>query len=136
MGTERHNNPPVLVIPEEEKPKPRKYFNVPLVIDGERFDSQAEAARWLTLLERQNRGQISGLRRQPRYELQASFRDKTGRMMRAITYVGDFEYSEESEQLVVEDVKGGEATQTQVWRVKAKLFRYRYPGIELRVVEA
>ncbi|MFA6315714.1 MAG: DUF1064 domain-containing protein [Candidatus Paceibacterota bacterium] len=126
--------PPVLSIPAQ--PASRKYHNQPLVIAGERFDSQVEAARYLVLLERQNRGQISGLRPQPRYELQAAFRDNQGRMTRAITYVADFEYSDQGGQLVAEDVKGGEATQTQVWRIKAKMFKHRYPGIELRVVEA
>jgi hypothetical protein len=120
----------VLTLPEQ--PKSRKYHNQPLVVDGQHFDSRAEAARYLVLLERQQRGQISGLRTQPRYELQAAFRDAQGRMTRAIVYVADFEYREKGGQLVAEDVKGME---TQVWRIKAKMFKNRYPEIELRVVE-
>jgi hypothetical protein len=132
MMTSQDARPPVLVIPAQ--PKRRKFGNVPVTIGDFHFDSKAEAARYLVLLERQQRGQISGLRCQPRYELQPAFRDAQGRMMRAIVYVADFEYSEGG-QLVAVDVKGGMATQTAAFRVKAKMFRYRYPGIELRVVE-
>lgn len=35
---------------------------------------------------------------------------------------------------VVEDVKSP-ATQTQVFKLKHKLFEYRYPDLELRIIE-
>jgi hypothetical protein len=43
--------------------------------------------------------------------------------------VADFRYHENG-RLVVEDTKGME---TAVFKIKAKLFRYRYPTIELRI---
>lgn len=36
---------------------------------------------------------------------------------------------------VVEDVNGGSATQTAIWKLKRKMFVCRYPEIDFRVVE-
>jgi hypothetical protein len=59
---------------------------------------------------------------------------------RPIYYVADFDFIEVmTDKRVVVDVKGGKAgkgTETAVFRLKAKLFRFKYPGIELRIVEA
>lgn len=100
--------------------KTPKYGNRRTVVDGITFDSAAEARRYgeLRLLERA--GQVSGLRLQPEYLLPAG-----------VKYRGDFEYTEAG-RLVCEDVKGVE---TQAFRIKAKLFRERYPHIELRVTK-
>lgn len=102
--------------------------NIPTVVDGIRFDSKAEAKRYgeLKLLERA--GAIKDLRVHPTYKLAAR-----------ITYEGDFEYQVAvpdgfaSLHTICEDVKGVE---TQVFKVKAKLFREKYPDIELRIVKA
>lgn len=130
----KDKRPPVL--PEEAKgPKRSKYGNKRVTLYGEEFDSQAEMRRYLELLQRQNRGEISGVRAHPTFELQPAFRDKQGGRHYGITYTPDFEYFEQG-QWIVEDVKGGKGTQTEVWRVKAKLFRAKYPEIELRIVES
>jgi hypothetical protein len=92
-------------------PPRRKYRNVPTIVDGIRFDSKAEAARWQELKIMQVGGLISGLHRQVRYDLFAG-----------IKYVSDFEYERDG-RLVTEDVKG---IQTPVFKLKAKLFRERY----------
>ena len=109
-----------------EEAKAGKYGNVPTVVDGIRFDSKAEANRYseLRLLERA--GTISDLECQPRYVL--------GTGKRPPVYVADFRYHEGG-RLIIEDVKGGKATQTAVFKLKAKLFRERYPAIELRIIE-
>jgi hypothetical protein len=101
--------------------------------DGYTFDSQAEAYRYGELVMRVRAGEIVGLKVHPRFELQPAFR-RNGRNVRAITYTADFSYTEDG-RCVVEDVKGGVATQTQLFRVKAKMFWYRYPDIEFRVIE-
>ena len=41
-----------------------KYHNIKTVINGERFDSKKEAARWQELLLLQRAGKISRLNRQ------------------------------------------------------------------------
>jgi len=108
-----------------------KYNARRVVVDGHRFDSAAEARRYgeLRLLERA--GKISGLRLQPRFELQPSFvAFQDGKRRRAIVYVGDFAY-EENNTPVVEDVKG---VVTPEFRLKQKMFLYRFPGIKLRVI--
>jgi len=109
-----------------------KYHARACVVDGLRFDSQAEAARYAELQLLVSGGQIRDLVIQPRYQLQPAFRDRDGRKVAAIVYVGDFSYLEVSSGLqVCEDVKGVE---TALFKLKAKLLRFLYPQIELRVL--
>ncbi len=111
-----------------------KYGNKKTVIDGIKFDSKAEARRYgeLKILERV--GEITDLRLQPKYELQPKFK-RGKKTILPITYIADFEYLEvKGGKVVAEDVKGGTATQTPVFRVKAKMFQFKYPDIELRIV--
>jgi hypothetical protein len=110
-----------------------KYGNVPTTIDGRTFASKAEANRYAELKLLERAGEIAGLVCQPRYELQPAFVTRRGERVRAIWYVGDFEYTDNG-QLCVEDVKGGKATQTAVFQLKRKLFLYLYPNVELRVL--
>jgi hypothetical protein len=113
-----------------------KYGNRRIVIDGEKFDSLAEARRWNELLLLQRAGKISGLLRQVPYELVPAIprvRNKPGQ--RAVTYVADFVYIDGPDcvgPLVVEDVKG---VRTEVYRLKAKLMRSVH-GIEITEVSA
>lgn len=108
---------------DPRREKVSKYRNVRTQIDGRRFDSKAEANRYSELCLLQRAGVISDLECQPRYVV--------GTGKRPPVYVGDFAYIE-SGRLIVEDVKG---VQTPVFRLKAKLFRERYPDIELRIIE-
>jgi hypothetical protein len=109
-----------------------KYSNTHVQSGGYAFDSKAEERRYhlLRLLERD--GTIHDLRVHPVYELQPAFVTPGGRKVAAISYEGDFAYIE-GDQPVVEDVKGVE---TDVFKIKAKLFRFRYPTIELRILPA
>lgn len=109
-----------------------KYRNLLVFIDGVRFASKSEAARYQELRLLEKAGEIRDLELQPRYELQPPFTDRDGKRWRAIYYVSDFEYWE-GEQGVAEEVKGFE---TAVWRMKRKMMIYRHPEIELRVVRA
>lgn len=108
-----------------------KYNASPTTRAGRKFDSKLEANRWqdLELLERA--GQISDLEFKPVYELQPAFRDRDGKKWKAITYVADASYVE-AEQEIVEDVKGVE---TAVFKIKRKMFLYRYPELVLRIVK-
>lgn len=99
---------------------------------GVTFDSRAERARWNELLLLQMGNAIQYLRVHPRYTVWTAIAPDGKR--EKIDYVPDFEYQEDG-RLIVEDVKGGRATQTAVFRMKAKMFRCSFPDIELRIVE-
>ena len=78
-------------------------------------------------------GAIADLRVHPAYELQEAFRDRAGRRVAAIRYAADFSYVETGTTVtVVEDVKGA---RTAVYLLKAKLFRFKYPQIDYRVLK-
>ena len=108
-----------------------KYGNRKTTIDGITFDSAAEARRYLVLKQRHADGDITNLVLQPRYELQPRFK-RGKRVLRPIVYIADFQY-EENGAVIAEDVKG---VRTAVFDLKAKLFLYRYPDIDLRLVRA
>lgn len=111
---------------------PTKYANVSTWVGEERFDSKAEARRWQQLRILEQQGHISNLIRQPRYQLEPKA-VIGGVKYRSVTYVADFEYLENGRRCA-EDVKGGAATQTALFQLKARLFRARYPDHELRIV--
>lgn len=110
-----------------------KYGNRHTVIDDIHFDSQREAWEYLHLKSRLEAGEISDLRLQPKYQLLPTF-THMGERVRATTYTPDFDFIEAGRRVVLE-VKGGKATQTEAYRLRAKLFKFTYPDIELRVTE-
>ena len=111
-----------------------KYHARKVVADGLTFASQAEYYDYLKLRDREEHGEISGLRLQPRYLLQAAFVYR-GQKVAKIEYVADFEFLEDG-VTVAWDTKGGTATMTPVFRLKLKLAQARYPQIEFRVVSS
>jgi hypothetical protein len=115
--------------PGEGEAKRSKFGNVRCTVDGIPFDSQAEARRYGELCLLQQAGEISELRPSPAQPKKERFTLAGG-----ITYTPDFTYVERGHR-VAEDVKGGRATATAHFRDKAKLFRERYPAIELRIIE-
>ena len=112
-----------------------KYGARKVEIDGIKFDSQAESRRYLVLKDMQERGEIQDLSVHPKYDLQAPFVTRRGKKVRGITYTADFLYTM-GRKVIVEDVKGGRATQTAAFRIKAKLFQKQYPWLEFEVVES
>lgn len=108
-----------------------KYHNKKTEIDGIVFDSAGEARRYQELKLQVQCGAIENLELQPKYELQPSF--KRGKStIRAIKYIADFRYIENG-RIIVEDYKGAEPA---VWKLKEKMFKFRYPELELRVVKS
>jgi hypothetical protein len=105
-----------------------KYHAIPTVVDGIQFASHKEAKRFVKLKSLEKAGVISDLILQPVYVLQETFKYQ-GETVRAIKYVADFAYRENG-KIVVEDTKGVE---TQVFKLKRKLFWRKYPDLELRV---
>lgn len=104
-----------------------KYNSRPTIIDGIRFDSKAEAARYVELRLLERAGQLTGLELHPSYLLQSKYTTRAGENVRAITYVADFRYTETATgRMIVEDVKG---KATDVYKIKKKILLWRYPGI-------
>ena len=106
-----------------------KYKNKKTQVDMYVFDSVLEAKRYkqLALLERA--GEIKNLKLQVPFLLQESFR-KNGKTYRKIEYIADFVY-EEKGQTIVEDTKG---IKTDVFKIKQKLFEYKYPNLSLKII--
>ena len=85
----------------------------------------------MVLKSRHDDGEITMLEVHPKFELQPSFKYK-GKTIRAITYSADFEYMDNDYNHTVEDVKGVE---TEVFRIKRKLFLRQNPHIIFRIVK-
>lgn len=93
--------------------------------NGIPFDSKRERDRYIFLRERQNRGEISDLELQTRFELVPK-QSWNGKAVRNIVYIADFVYTENG-KTVVEDAKGyrgGQAYNT--FKIKKKLMLERY----------
>ena len=109
----------------------QKYNNRKVTIDGHTFASTLEANRYCQLKLLQRAGEISDLQLQVPFTLQESFK-KNGKTYKAIKYVADFVYTEKG-KTIVEDTKSV-ATETQVFKIKQKLFEKRYADLELKII--
>lgn len=107
-----------------------KYKNKKVQIDMYVFDSIAESRRYKELALLEKAGEIENLQLQPKFLLQESFK-KNGKTYRKIDYIADFMY-EEKGKVIVEDVKGME---TKEFKIKRKLFEYKYPDLELKLIK-
>lgn len=101
---------------------PRKYRNVPTMVDGIKFASKREATRYAHLKLLELAGAIQNLKLQPRYPM-------TVNGLHVCTYVGDFEFIENG-RTITEDAKG---VKTAEFVLKAKLFHALY-GREVQLV--
>lgn len=95
-------------------------------VDGITFDSLAEANRWKTLRLAEIAGRISRLARQARYKIIVNG-------VHVADYYADFEYLNETGQLVTEDQKSAHTRKDPVYRLKKKLVEAIY-GIQVREV--
>lgn len=112
-----------------------KFHAKKVKIQGETFDSMAEAKRWRDLQWLQRGGVIHNLQRQVVYQLlPAQYNDRHKMVERAVTYVADFVYYDERGELVVEDVKGyKKGPAYALFVIKRKLMLYFY-GIKVQEV--
>ena len=110
-------------------------------VGNEVFHSKKELHRYEELLLLERAGQIHNLQREVKYLLIPSQREiiwKNGKprqgkvIERECSYIADFTY-EENGQTIVEDVKGGSATNTDTYVIKRKLMLYVH-GIRVREV--
>ena len=112
-----------------------KYHNCKVMVDGIKFDSKAEARRYVELKIMEDTGHIKELKLQPKFELQPKYKNSKGQCIRAITYKADFSYIEthsEVGKLIVEDVKGVE---NKEFKLKKKMLEYKFPDIDFRIIK-
>lgn len=114
-----------------ESSKPNKYHANKTTIDGITYDSAKEGQRYQQLLLLQRAGQISDLKRQVRFELQAGFVGLNGKWVRPIYYVADAEYWEQGKH-VIEDTKSPATRKIKSYLIKKKMFENKYRDIEFR----
>ena len=120
-----------------KREKGKKYNNTKIEFEGIKFDSKREMKRYLVLKEAQDKGIISDLELQPKYELIPAIREEyikhlktkdkveTRTVQLAITYTADFRYKKDG-VTVVEDVKASPnmAALDKAFLLKEKMFRY------------
>lgn len=104
-----------------------KYHAQPAFVNGIRFASEKEAARYWDLLVLQRVGKISDLRIQVPYELVPAQRIEGKVVERPVKYVADFVYTEDG-KTVVEDAKG---MRTKEYIIKRKLMLWIH-GIRIK----
>jgi len=119
----------------------RSKFNNKKVWDeesGKWVDSQKEYARLQELRFLQSGGQIEGLEHGHPEEIASGLTNWQGRKRKARTFKPDFKYwrinEDGSKTLVFEDVKGGNATITDAFRLRWHLLQLKYPGAEFHIV--
>lgn len=111
--------------------KQNKYHNKKVEYDGIKFDSVKEKNRYIGLKQMEKLGIIQNLQRQVKYELQPSFK-LNGKTIRTITYIADFVYIQDGVE-IIEDVKGSKYMETEAFKIKKKMFEYKY-GKEIKVI--
>jgi len=92
-----------------------KYGAIKTVVNGIKFDSKKEAARYVMLTTMERHGLISGLSLQPKFDLVING-------IKIGFYKADFKYTHEGKE-VIEDVKG---MKTPVYNLKKKMIKAIY----------
>lgn len=101
-----------------------KYGNKKVTIDGIKFDSKGEGARYRDLKLLEEAGKIQDLKLQVRFKMIVN-------EQLICTYIVDFTYLDlDAVEYIAEDFKG---YRTDVYKIKAKLFKALYP--EYRFLE-
>lgn len=118
---------PIDELKRELRPeKGNKYRARKVTIDGIRFDSRAEGARYIQLREMEAQGQIVWLTRQPHFDIVVEG-VKIGR-----GYTADFEYFTRPDRVrIIEDVKGVK-TRDLGWRLQLVKLIYK---VEVKLVK-
>jgi hypothetical protein len=113
--------------PRRSTPLRRKFFNEPCEVNGIKFDSKAEAARYTGLYVAVQMGEIRDLEVHPRFPLVIHEQD-------CGYYEADFSYTVVATgERVVEDVKSQATRKLAVYRLKIKQVWALY-GLRVREV--
>lgn len=105
--------------------KQSKYKNKKVIYNGIKFDSKKERNYYIKLKLLEEKGIISNLKLQVKFELQPSFKFN-GKTIRSINYIADFTYIQDNKLHIV-DTKG---VRTEVYRIKKKMMQYKGYEIE------
>ena len=106
-----------------------KYHNKKVIVDEIKFDSLKEAKRYQQLKILEKAKEITELKLQVKFELQPSFK-KNNKTIRKIEYIADFVYYDNKlNKYIVEDTKG---YRTDIYKLKKKLFEYKYPHLTIK----
>lgn len=109
-----------------QKPvKKKKYNNNKTIVDGVYFDSALEADKYSELKLSLKMGVINGFCRQAEFILQEGFG-----LIKPITYLADFVVFNLDGTAEVIDTKG---FCTETFKIKHKLFKAKFPGMELKL---
>ena len=121
-----------------------KYGNSKVEYQGIKFDSKREMQRYIILKDAENKGVISDLRMQVKFELipavketyiqHLKTKDKecTKTLQLPITYTCDFAYIKDNE-LVIEDVKISKSMLPKEYVLKKKMM-FALKGIKIREI--
>lgn len=104
----------------QEPGAPPKYRSQPVTIDGHRFDSRREGRRYLELRNLERAGLISGLELQPRFAIQVAAVTDPDLLVQVGVYTADFRYTDQTGQVIIEDVKSP-PTRTTAYRLRKRL---------------
>lgn len=105
-----------------------KYNAQKTIINGVQFDSLKEARTYQNLLNLQNKGIITHLERQKRFEVIPKTKTE-----RAAYYVADYFFQEVATgQWVVADCKSPITKKLPAYVLKRKIMKFRYPEYEFR----
>ena len=107
-----------------------KYNNKKTVVDDIVFDSKNESLYYQALKDLKTKGLIKDFELQPKFLLQEAF-EKNGKKYRPIYYIADFRVINNDDSSYIVDIKGMLTTE---FKIKMKLFNYKYPNIELRLI--
>jgi len=127
-----------LVPAELARPAPaNKYHAEPVHVDGVRFASKREAARYLELKLMSKAGLIAELECQPVFPLHVMELYRSQLPIRIATvgkFTGDFRYVDlQTGEIVVEDVKSS-VTKTEAYRLRKRIAECIH-GIHIRELE-
>ena len=103
--------------------KSQKYSNKKITLYGITFDSQKEAYRYLYLRDLEKRGLITKLELQKEFELIPSQKENGKVIERAVKYIADFTYYDDTGTYIVEDTKG---FKTKDYIIKRKLMLFMH----------
>ena len=107
-----------------------KYNNRKTVVDDIVFDSKDESLYYQALKNMKANGLIKDFELQPKFILQESF-EKDCKKYKPITYIADFRVINNDGSSYIVDIKGMLTTE---FKIKMKLFNYKYPNIELKLI--
>lgn len=125
----------------------QKYGNRRVVYNGIEFDSVKEKDRYIVLKKAEDAGLISELQRQVAYELIPKVTENVIKRLKtkdkvierfvqsSIVYICDFQY-EKNGVTVVEDIKISPKVITDHYRLKEKIFRWKFGFPIKRVYKA